>query len=308
MSVSSPETANPLPVIQFSPHAGLKIPTEVKDMLQIAEADIYNDADLWAELHFDFSNPDLGPLVPEGHTLGTLCTVDMDVARALVDANRLPVLDDNPDGAVKAQTSYGVSLYPEPLERSVRQLLFGRYYLGYHQRVCAALEQHLGEAKLLLDCHNMAQLGPSTYAFAGEPRPLLCISNVGDRNGEAMADLGETACSSELLHFAADAGSELFCDMELLEAGPETGRDKPIVALNWPFRGGYFMCKYSRIDTPGRTVPMMMIEVNRGLFIGNQSGDSPIEPPSLERIAQVRRRLYQLTTRIVEFISQSEPQ
>lgn len=308
MSDLLPQNPNPLPVIQLSPHSGLQVPSEIKDLLQIDERDLYNDADLWADLHFDFSNPDLTPLVPEGHTLGTLCTVDMDIARALIDANRLPLLDDNPDGAVKAQTSYGVPLYRKPPSHELRRLLFERYYLGYHQRVRDALDLHLGSAKLLLDCHNMAQVGPSTYAFAGKPRPLLCISNVGDRNGEAMADLGEVSCSPELLHFAADAGAELFCDMDLLEPGLEAGGNKNIVALNWPFRGGYSIRKYSRIGTNDCSVPMMMIEVNRGLFIGNQCGDSPIQPPNLARIDQVRRRLYQLTIRIVDFITQSESQ
>ncbi len=305
MSVSSPPTTNPLPVIQFSPHAGLQAPTEVEGLLQISEREIYNDADLWADLHYDFSHPDLLPWKPDGVTLGTLSTIETTIARALVDVNRLPVLDDNPDGAVKMRTSYGAQLYREPLANSVRRVLFDRYYRDYHSRACAALDIHLSEAKLLLDCHSMAQVGPSAYAFAGRPRPLLCISNVGDCNGEAMPDLGETSCSPELLHFAAEAGAELFGDMKLLVPGPAEGRNPPVVALNWPFRGGYVIRNYSRIGTPGRTVPMMMIEVNRGLFIGNQSGDSPIAPPNLERIGQVRRRLYQLTARIVEYIIQT---
>ncbi len=306
MSVLPSNTETPLPVIQFSPHAGLGVPTEVEGLLQISERDLYNDADLWADLHYDFAHPDLTPFAPDGFTLGTLCTVESTIARALVDVNRQPVLDDNPDGAIKMQTSYGVPIYREPLADSIRRTLFERYYSDYHLRIRAALDQHLSEARLLLDCHSMAQVGPSAYAFAGRPRPLLCISNVGDCNGEAMPDLGETSCSSELLHFAAEMGAELFSDMALLEPGPEASRDLPIVALNWPFRGGYSIRNYSRIGTPGRAIPMMMIEVNRGLFIGNQSGDSPVLPPNLERIGQVRRRLYQLTARIVEYIIQTD--
>jgi N-formylglutamate deformylase len=232
----------------------------------------------------------------------------MPIARALIDVNRLPVIDDNPDGAVKMQTSYGAPIYRKPLAPAVRRQLFKKYYCNYHARVRDALDQHLSHAKLLLDCHSMAQVGPSAYAFAGRPRPLLCISNVGDGNGDAMPDLGETACPAELLHFAAEAGTALFSDMNLLDPNPQTACDLPIVALNWPFRGGYVMRKYSRIGTPELAVPMMMIEVNRGLFIGNQCGDFPVVPPDLERIGQVRSRLYQLVVRIVEFISQSGDQ
>jgi hypothetical protein len=43
----------------------------------------------------------------------------------------------------------------------------------------------------------------------------------------------------------------------------------------------------------------IMIEVNRGLFVGNQSEHTPVAPPNLERIAAVRERLRAWVTAIV---------
>ena len=297
-------TLNSLPVIQFSPHAGLRVPEEVADKLLIDRCDIYNDADLWADLHFDFSHPDLVAHIPEGYDSGTLCTVDMDIARVLVDANRMPVLDDNPDGAVKTETSYGNPIYRQPLAPSLRQTLFERYYLGYHRRAGTAVDQHLSEAKLMLDCHNMAQVGPTAYAYAGQPRPLLCLANGGDGEGMPLSASGTTSCSPELIRYAAQVGEELFCDIQLLEDNPAA--NVPTVTLNWPFRSGYILRNYSRVGSTDCTVPMLMIEVNRGLFIGNQRGDSVIRPPDLARIGEVRRRLYQLTARLVQYIIEHE--
>lgn len=291
--------ANPLPVIQFSPHAGVRVPEEVSSKLLIDQCDIYNDADLWADLHFDFSHSDLASQIPEGYGSGTLCTIDMDIARVLIDANRSPVVDDNPDGAVKMETSYGKRIYCESLALAVRQTLFERYYLSYHRRACAALDQHLSEAKLLLDCHNMAQVGPSAYAYAGQPRPLLCLANGGEPNGMSLSASGTTSCSPGMLRYAARVGEELFGDMHLLEADPTV--NVPTVALNWPFRSGYILRKYSRIGNPACSAPMLMVEVNRGLFIGNQQADSAVQPPNLKRIAEVRSRLYQLTARLVQY-------
>jgi hypothetical protein len=35
----------------------------------------------------------------------------------------------------------------------------------------------------------------------------------------------------------------------------------------------------------------MMIEINRGLFVGNQTNTTPIQPPNEERINAIRERL-----------------
>jgi hypothetical protein len=44
----------------------------------------------------------------------------------------------------------------------------------------------------------------------------------------------------------------------------------------------------------------LMVEINRGLIVGNQRTDTPIQPPNEERIAAVRRRLYRWLLALLE--------
>ena len=36
----------------------------------------------------------------------------------------------------------------------------------------------------------------------------------------------------------------------------------------------------------------LMVEINRGLFVGNQTGQTEVQPPNEERIAAIRERFY----------------
>lgn len=299
---------NPLPIIQFDPHSGLATPVELQGRLQINNADIYNDADLCVDQYFDFSHPDLADLVPGGYTPGTLCTISTPIARMLIDANRYP--DDhpngnpsNPDGIVKRQTSYGKAIYTEPLTSTLRAQLIERYYNDFHRRAEAALARYGTQARLLLDCHNMAQHGPDAYPDAGQARPLLCISNVGDPLGNPNPDVGQTSCSADLLKKTVMIATELFGDMTLMN--PQPGFRPPIALMNQPFWGGYILRRYSRIGDPQITTPAIMIEVNRGLYVGDQNADSPLPSPDEERIAKVRRRLYQLIIEVLETLERN---
>ncbi|MCL4862092.1 MAG: hypothetical protein KJZ93_21940 [Caldilineaceae bacterium] len=46
-----------------------------------------------------------------------------------------------------------------------------------------------------------------------------------------------------------------------------------------------------------------MVEVNRGLFVGDQQAHTPIRPPNLARIAEIRQRLYRWATAVVGMLS-----
>ena len=283
--------SQPLPIIQSIPHAGFGVPIEVVRTLALSEQDIYNDCDLWADQEYDFSHVDLADA--NGPPRGALAVVATDIARALIDVNRTPDDLQNPDGMVKARSSYGVANYAPPLLRTEMLALRERYYAPYHRRMEAALAAHAGAARLLLDCHNMAQKSPDAYAHPGRARPLICLANLGDAKGERKRGGSEVTCPPELLRQAGAIAHALFADMELLEP------DDPveIVGINRPFAGGYIIRRYTRgqrESSPVATAPMsIMIEVNRGLFVGNQTASTPVAGPNLERVAAVRRRLYQ---------------
>lgn len=278
----------PLPIIQSCPHAGLETPPEVAGRLAVSATDIYNDADLWAGLHYDFSHPDVGGR-------GSLAFVSTPIARIFVDANRSPEELGEWDGPVKEKSSYGRPLYRPALEGGLSQALFDRYWQPYHVALAAACTAHAGEARLLLDCHTMAQCSPDSYPGAGKPRPLICLANLGDRQGEAKREA--VSCPPALLRAAGEMAAEIFAGLELLE--PRPGEPAPpVVALNSPFRGGYILRRHGgRFGLPADPglpsgLPSIMIEVNRGLLVGDQTADTPPAPPNEARVAELRRRLH----------------
>lgn len=294
-----------LPIVQSIPHAGLGIPPEVADRLAISERAIYNECDLWADQLFDLHASGEMELAP-------LAVVTTTISRALVDVNRLPDDLDNPDGPIKSQTSYGELIYRLPLTTEDKRMLIDRYWRPYHARLEAALAEHAGQVKLLLDCHNMAQRGPTTYDFPGAARPFLCLANLGDRRGEPLTPGGKITCPAALLRRAGEIATDLFADMTLLDKD-ETG-DVPIVALNWPFIGGILIDQYAHGIGAGSVVAphlheskcarapyAIMVEINRGLFVGNQNAHTPVAPPNLERIAMIRQRLQRWMHELIDF-------
>jgi N-formylglutamate deformylase len=303
------------PIVQSIPHGGLTVPPEVHGRLAISDVTIYNECDLWADQIYDFNHPDLGDLRPFEGIPATLAAVTMPVARVLIDANRPPNSLDNPDGAVKTQTSYGDPIYDTPLRREEQIELLDAYWRPYHDQLDRTLRREAGEVSLLLDCHNMAQRGPDAYGDPGQVRPLICISNNGDARGEPLSRLGALSAPPWLARRAVEIAADLFADLELLEPNPEP---TPVAALNSPFVGGYILTHYTS-EANQRSLALgegasgedhrymgLMVEINRGLIVGNQRTDSPILPPNLPQIAAVRRRLYQWMAAVSALLSNGQ--
>ncbi|MEZ4581467.1 MAG: hypothetical protein R3A10_07475 [Caldilineaceae bacterium] len=112
------------------------------------------------------------------------------------------------------------------------------------------------------------------------------------------------------LRAGAEIAARLFADLELLE--PDAA-PAPVVKMNWPFHGGMILRNYWAARTTGRPVrrqtrprqlaPGIMIEINRGLFVGDQTADTPEAPPDLARLDEVRSRLYQWTMEMVALLA-----
>jgi N-formylglutamate amidohydrolase len=235
--------------------------------------------------------------------------VNLSIARCLVDANRAPDSLDNPDGAVKTQTSYGEPIYRTPLSYSERIDLRERYWRPFHTELDTLMRQQAGKVRLLLDCHNMAQRGPDAYNDPGQARPFICIANMGDSRGESVPHRGPLTMPPALARKARDLAHDFFSDLTLLEPNPEA---TPVAMLNSPFAGGYILQQY-RSDAYPHAFGLnaadlyfsLMIEINRGLFVGNQRPHTPIEPPRTLQIAAVRRRLYQWLTALLAVIEEA---
>jgi N-formylglutamate deformylase len=149
-----------LPLLLSVPHAGQRIPTEMRDLCILGEEDIRRDSDEGAAEIY----------LPLRKRVAALITTD--VARAIVDMNRGET-DRRRDGIIKTHTCWDVPIYRRPpSEKRIRELI-RRYHRPYH----LGLSHHAAGKKLGLDCHTMAAVGPPVGPDPGQKRPRICISN-----------------------------------------------------------------------------------------------------------------------------------
>jgi formiminoglutamase len=157
-----------LPLLVSLPHAGRRVPDEVRRWCALTERQIVEDGDEHAD--------EIYRLAGEVQEF-----VTTDVARAIVDLNRAED-DRGADGVIKTHTCLGVPVYdPAPPEEVLRSLL-ERHYHPYHARL-----RDLAASGVLLgvDCHTMLAVGPEIGPLAGEERPAACL---GNRDGATCPD------------------------------------------------------------------------------------------------------------------------
>ncbi len=270
-----PSPSAPLPLLISVPHGGLRVPPEVEPLCRLDLPALLRDGDTWA-----------------GHLYAIESWVRalyrFPVARAVVDVNRDPgdVPPENPDGVVKTVTVEGEPVWQDAagLFREQAEILLERYYYPYQHRLERATRDR--EILLGLDCHTMLERAPGGSPRPGERRPLVCLSNRGDEQGEALqepvtappallrtlaralenelADLAlETpaspgpAESDKTGRLPGEAGMEGLAAQEKdrTRSGPGSGAEAdqdvgppPLVWLNRPFRGGYIITHHGRIE------------------------------------------------------------
>jgi len=148
-----------LPLIVSVPHAGLTVPEEVRDNCVLTPKQILADSDEGAAETYDLKSE-------------AAAYVTTSVARAIVDMNRAEN-DRDRDGIVKTHTCYGAPVYRQPLSEDTVEYLLDSYYRPYHRTI----SEYAGNAKLGIDCHTMAAIGPPTAPDMGCDRPGVCLSN-----------------------------------------------------------------------------------------------------------------------------------
>lgn len=205
-----------LPLIVSVPHAGLTIPEEVRDYCALTPEQILADSDEGAAQIYDLKS--------EAATY-----VTSSIARAIVDLNRAEN-DRRRDGIVKTHTCYGVPVYRRPLGEDLVETLLERYYRPYHQR----LSEAAGSAKLGVDCHTMAAVGPPSATDAGYERPAICLSNAFG------------TCPQDWFARLVECFEKSF-DCE--------------VSVDHPFKGGHIARSHSR------ELPWVQIELSRAPFL-----------------------------------------
>ena len=149
-----------LPFLISVPHAGLNVPSEVKEICQLTKKEIIEDGDAGAEAIYY-------PL--KKHVAGFVTT---DVARAVLDMNRAED-DRRKDGIIKTHTCWDVPIYKEFPSEAIINKLIDKYYKPYHKK----LTEFSKKASLGIDCHTMSAVGPPVGPDFNIRRPSICLSN-----------------------------------------------------------------------------------------------------------------------------------
>ncbi len=262
-------TAHPLLI--SIPHGGDTVPPEVADIVSITERDIFYDGDALTREIYDF-----GKRVD--------AVIETPIARAIVDVNRAS--DDrppeNPDGVVKTVTTDGTPVYRESMfpDDALVEDLLQRYYFPYHERLGDLLGSR--DIRLALDCHSMLERSPAASVRTGEPRPLICLSNRGDRDGVPVRGRGPVTCPPKWIRALAESLGQAF-------AGG--GR----VAINDPFAGGYI----SQYHYEREGIPWIQIEINRKLYLNETYFDPERLKVDQRIIQELRERIFDAIVRFL---------
>lgn len=264
--------AEKLPILISIPHGGNVIPDEVKDIVNVGERDIFYDGDAKTSEIYDFKDK-------------VKAQAEMKIARAVIDVNRAP--DDkppkNPDGVVKTQTTDKTPVYKKgkyPDDKTI-DLLLEKYYFPFHTKVDKLIKEN--SIKLCLDCHTMLAEAPVTSKNPGTPRPLICLSNGGDKNGEPVSGTGTITCPPQVIRMLAE-----FFRAEFGNEGE--------ITINKPFLGGY----NSKLHSKTNKIPWIQIEMNRSLYLTEQNiNDRSLEVPQ-EKIKELNTRIWWVINKFFE--------
>jgi len=261
-----------LPVAVVVSHSGLAVPPEVESRLALSERHIFNEADLFTEEIYAFREK-----VLHWHSFP--------IARAIIDFNR-PADKSRVrpgDGIVKQQTSYGTAVYKQGQapDAALEAQLIQQYWQPWHDKMAAIAADP--DVKLVIDAHSMAAVGPSAYGDPAKLRPQLLVANLGDAQGERHEE-------RQLPLSAPPALTRRFGQLlaESFAGVPELTETAAGVWLNRPFYGGWNIMAHGQ-----GAQAWMMVEVNRGLYVGLQDGETAVSPPNEERITDIRQRLWQ---------------
>ncbi|MCO5204959.1 MAG: N-formylglutamate amidohydrolase [Anaerolineae bacterium] len=270
-----------LPLAILSPHGGLATPLELKERVALTPEQVFNEADAYIDDLFDFRDR---VLYYETFPFG----------RTLIDVNRpadATLHHRKGDGVVKTVTGYGDAVYRHGMEpdAALEQALISRYWQPWHERLAQIARDD--RVKLVLDCHSMAAVGPTTYDDPGALRPRVMVANLGDEQGNLHPERARLSASAEIAHFTAKTLGDSLADV------PELAATGALYALNHPFWGGWDLWLHGT-----GAQPWLMIELNRGLYVGAQHATAPVVPLQPALRTHMREHLWQAITAITDFV------
>jgi formiminoglutamase len=272
-------SSDKLPIAIILPHASLDVPPEFEGRLALDEDAIFNEADVYTDLIFDFRDR-------VTHWLR------FPYARALIDVNRPAdpgMLKRVGDGIIKDVTSYGQTVF-KPGHRpdlNEEQALLERYWQPWHEQLADIAADP--DVKLVIDAHSMAARGPRKYDPQEQVRPRACVCNLGDATGSVNGYAG-TTMAVEPLRFLGTAVGQRFARLNALCEYADPG---PVV-LNTPYRGGWDLKAHGLNSEQ----PWAMIEVSRAMYIGYQDESTPARAPRMDEIGRLREVLWEAITEL----------
>ncbi|MBW8886528.1 MAG: N-formylglutamate amidohydrolase [Fibrobacteres bacterium] len=258
-----------LPILISTPHSSAHVPhwllarmLRTGEERSALERRLFKEGDPFTDLIFD---------VPDA-----AATVNAAASRFVADPNRARS-EGGENGVIKLTDFERRPFFPTryvvtPEEREAR---LTQYYDPFHTALARVLAS--GSIRFFIDGHSMTARGPAIGPDEGDPRPALCIGNFGDADGDPAA--GPLSCPGPMARGIRDHMAE-----SLRDVIAASGLEAP--ALNSPFDGGHVLRRYSAAPF---SVPGVMIEVNRALYLDEESL-RPL-PGRIEALSKAVQRL-----------------
>lgn len=163
-----------------------------------------------------------------------------------------------PDQDFELEDLYDVGRFPTAEDRMDR---VRRYHRPYHEELALAVAEPA--TRFFLDGHSMAETAPPRGPDFGRERPDAVLSNMGDLEGELVADGSPLTCPASLTRDLAKALGKRLLATPAPAHAPD---DEPAgtVWINDPFVAGYGVQAHA---SAAQGVPGLQVEFNQRLWI-----------------------------------------
>lgn len=264
-----------LPFLLAIVHGGSSLPRELAPRLAVSPGAVFYDSNPWTREVFSMGEQVQG-------------RQEVDIARLVVDLDVKPFSNapSADGGVIKKLTRYNKQVWlpgNEPNEEE-RSRLIERYHRNWHEILERTASR--GGVRMGLDCHSMAPIGAPLDKDAGKLRPMFCVGNLGDDNGEGT----KLSCSPAYVRTMVECIKEQFRNLELPEG-------VKLVSINDPMPGGYVLERH-RPDANNYGTPWMLFAFNRRLLVPNEKPEDceSDEVPDIprERISQLRVDIFRV--------------
>jgi len=241
-----------VPLIANIPHSSIYIPPLIKRSF------VLNDDDLQREL-LKMTDRYIDELFSCVHDIGGISVI-YNYSRLVVDPERFEddekeVMSSKGMGVIYINDSNGNRLRVNIPSDEERQEILSLFYRPYHKAIEGETQNLLDSFSrcLILDCHSFPS-NPLPYELNQDPnRPDICLGTDPYHTPKRLTEIMEI----------------FFAKYNLT------------TAINMPFEGTYVPMKFFRSD---RRVYSLMVEINRKLYLDEDTGEKSDSFPDVKNI------------------------